>query len=259
MVFTPPKYFNDVNEMTPTFATEINNDIFFKHIYNEESVSRIYDYAPNLQKETTFKEFYISLKQNERDRDYFMDSILHSNTESIPLFRHKISEYVSVLCLSRLNDSPLMWAHYTDSHKGICLGIDFSNSEIQIIESKDVDYNEDKIVLPSYFSRLDDDESERCLMDVSYRKDILWKYEEEYRILVNSERHCKTKKDGNKTILFQELDLKHVTQIYLGCQHADDGTLNTIVKEQEISPEIYKMKQDNNTFKLIPELYTPKD
>lgn len=39
-----------------------------------------------------------------------------------------LSEKVGVLCLSEVRDSLLMWAHYTDSHRGLVLGFDASHA-----------------------------------------------------------------------------------------------------------------------------------
>ncbi len=41
-----------------------------------------------------------------------------------------IRERTKMVCLSESINSPLMWAHYADNHKGFAIGYDFSNNEI---------------------------------------------------------------------------------------------------------------------------------
>jgi hypothetical protein len=44
-----------------------------------------------------------------------------------------------IYCLSSINDNPLMWSHYTDSHKGFCIEFtDFSNQEIDELKHRGI-------------------------------------------------------------------------------------------------------------------------
>ena len=40
------------------------------------------------------------------------------------MYREKITEQIGVLCLSSVENDILMWSHYADSHRGICLQFD---------------------------------------------------------------------------------------------------------------------------------------
>ena len=48
---------------------------------------------------------------------------------------HKLEELIGILCLSQVNDSLLMWAHYADSHRGFVVEFDESSSFL-IVESR---------------------------------------------------------------------------------------------------------------------------
>lgn len=39
-------------------------------------------------------------------------------------FNEAVLDHAGICCLSRINDSVLMWSHYADSHAGFCLGFD---------------------------------------------------------------------------------------------------------------------------------------
>jgi hypothetical protein len=45
------------------------------------------------------------------------------------LLHSHLSESVGMLCTSRTWESPVMWAHYGDKHKGVCLGFDVADAE----------------------------------------------------------------------------------------------------------------------------------
>ncbi|MGF6664986.1 hypothetical protein QF000_006654 [Paraburkholderia atlantica] len=40
-----------------------------------------------------------------------------------------LCETIGMLCTSRTWESPVMWAHYGDKHKGVCLGFDVDDAE----------------------------------------------------------------------------------------------------------------------------------
>jgi hypothetical protein len=47
------------------------------------------------------------------------------------LVSHNASEY-GVMCLSKNCSDPLLWAHYTDKHRGICLGFDVPDDPLLV-------------------------------------------------------------------------------------------------------------------------------
>jgi hypothetical protein len=91
---------------------------------------------------------------------------------------------IGIYCVSEKNNDLLMWSHYSDSHRGLCLEFDASTEETLFWEAFKVIYQEDYPTVN--------------IMDIGkaeeFRKALLtksthWKYEEERRIL-------KTKQEG---------------------------------------------------------------
>lgn len=81
-----------------------------------------------------------------------------------------------VLCMSKNWDSPLMWAHYADSHKGIVLGFDVPERAFY-----KVDYVKDRPRLADLgLSALDDITPEQ-IKTLTRTKAAGWTYEQEYR------------------------------------------------------------------------------
>ena len=77
-----------------------------------------------------------------------------------------------IYCLSARPDSQLMWGHYADHHRGVCLEFDVRTTDFN--SATEVDYN---ATYPNYL--LDDDAD----LSPFYTKSSDWAYEEEYRLV----------------------------------------------------------------------------
>jgi len=77
-----------------------------------------------------------------------------------------------ILSFSRSWSSPLLWAHYADKHRGICLGFDVARSNETYL--KNIEYVKKRLPLPD---KLDGDFAEQFL----FAKLADWEYEKEVR------------------------------------------------------------------------------
>jgi hypothetical protein len=82
-----------------------------------------------------------------------------------------------VLCFSVLWRDPVMWAHYSDKHKGICLGFDVPDDVARRVE-----YVSERFPFPQSPTMAD---SDRML----WTKFNNWAYEEEIRIWATLDEH----------------------------------------------------------------------
>jgi hypothetical protein len=102
--------------------------------------------------------------------------------------RKKI-EKSSICCFSLIPDNPLMWAHYSDKHKGACLIFDYS------MKDKYTDIPEDRVTespvnyLPFTISNFFKDKKEGILT-LFATKSIDWMYENEYRHILLEQEGC---------------------------------------------------------------------
>ena len=121
-----------------------------------------------------------------------MISHLAMNKYRIAYFGNEIADKMGLRasCFSTKNDSILMWSHYADNHRGLCIGYDFNkldSSELLRSLIFPVSYIDN----PANLSFLTDDENnEMCssLVDAtmvisSLCKSKLWAYENEWRVL----------------------------------------------------------------------------
>jgi hypothetical protein len=94
-------------------------------------------------------------------------------------FRKDLDSNTGLLCFTKDWTKLLLWSHYADKHKGICLGFDLKQNTFEEVEYVD------KRLRPE----LDDEEQftlpERLQTRLHLLKASDWRYEEELRILVN--------------------------------------------------------------------------
>ena len=105
---------------------------------------------------------------------------------------------VGVYCVAERCDDVLMWAHYADSHKGICLEFDGYSS--LMAEAQQVNYVK---IRPSINPYLSDDHvvmMEKALLTKAEQ----WKYEAEWRLI---------RTEGPGAVPFQPA---HLTGIIIG-------------------------------------------
>lgn len=92
-----------------------------------------------------------------------------------------------VCCFSTSYLHPLLWSHYGDSHKGLCIGYTLDRKPRP--ELHKVVYGGSRLIKTSTVVKaiLDDDEKAKQLLDrdVLLRKADCWKYEDEWRLIGN--------------------------------------------------------------------------
>lgn len=80
-----------------------------------------------------------------------------------------------IVCFSKVRDDILMWAHYANKHKGLCLEFDGSSNCIFFGEAQPVEYEE-------YTPIPLQEDSNRQVTRAILTKSKHWSYEREYRI-----------------------------------------------------------------------------
>lgn len=155
--------------------------------------------------------------------------------------KHERIKGLHILCLTNSYRKKLMWSHYADSHKGICLTVKVPNHLVYPIcyTSKRVfnDSNLDKILasnkvkykksLITPYKSLSDNKKTALI------KDKKWAYEKEYRIIFDDEdQGLIVDKEG-----MWYMSVK-ITNIYLGSRFEEN--------DEEIKSKIFKLCKDNN-------------
>lgn len=80
-----------------------------------------------------------------------------------------LSENRGLLCFSKSWHNPVLWGHYADKHRGMCLGFDMPN-----IPPKKIDYVNSRLSWPPIVD-------EEFIKQLLFTKFAHWSYEDEYR------------------------------------------------------------------------------
>lgn len=147
-----------------------------------------------------------------------------------------------VMCFSTQKGRPLMWSHYADKHRGICIGysvpINFSGQLFP------VDYDGNRTIKASDLTKmLEGDRDAKACVDriVLLPKGPAWKYEREWRLI------------GNRGAQTSSLDLEEIT-FGVRCNSATRYAVARALKERsdrKLSPiKYYEMCETDSSFKL---------
>jgi hypothetical protein len=90
-----------------------------------------------------------------------------------------------LLCFSKSWHNPLLWSHYADRHKGICLGFDISD---QI--GRKVKYTSKRVQCDWTRFGKDKQYGSSIMLDVYSTKYTHWKYENEVRYMMDLDHDC---------------------------------------------------------------------
>ena len=170
----------------------------------------------------------------------------------------KIKESVIVSCFGSTYDQPLMWAHYTDKHKGACVEFEIDDKDFKIIhyEKKKVEfklYKALQIVFGHQLAKKDvdaEDEKYSFLYSPLLTKSLDWIYEGEIRCVYSiNKRDSKiyeATNDKGETILL--LKMPKIKRIYLGCKSS--SSFEKTIRECSGDIPLFKMKKKEKEYGL---------
>ena len=165
----------------------------------------------------------LCLQYGDNPSEYFFEA----NKDNIE--RH------GICCFSKKWDNNLMWAHYADRHKGICIGFDTDLLKDEDIEFYPINYVKEQLKVNVPCS--DDD-----IIRILTTKGKDWKYEKEIRAI----KKFPTKKLTTKDRIWK-FNSHAVKEIILGAKmnERDTRLLFSICKRDDFSNAIpYKIVYD---------------
>ena len=151
---------------------------------------------------------------------------------------------IGLLCFSKNFSNPVQWAHYGDSHRGLCIGFDIPDELLIKVE-----YIEDRGSVGDYLNALDLDK-EQFLRHMLSRKYLHWSYEQEHRKLISfPERRV------DYELIFEPFsDEMIVKEVLIGCRcdaskkdvrRVLDRTNNIAIHKVFPSHTRYEMERDD--------------
>lgn len=194
--FSDPLNFNDPLDVNPCIEVDVDEEdleeILCKMICArrkellKKNFSSIFEYNENMRKYVDENSRKFSIEEiNKIIENFEGDEISYKDylKSSISMELRRIYNF-GIFCLSEINDCPLMWSHYAQNHKGICIGYSLRPHGIEKIIK--ISYGGDRNVKASHIKNmLEGKEDARRMIDnaVLGRKAEAWKYEREWRLI----------------------------------------------------------------------------
>lgn len=166
-------------------------------------------------------------------------------SNAVDKVNQKSSDLFLMGCLATDYRNRLMWAHYTNNHKGFCIEYDFSDrSTLDSVHVLPIIYSKERPKLPLkqaiVGSRKNWDDAKRKFLMVLLTKDDAWSYENEWRAIIDA------KADPN-------LKMPKITCIYLGTQINKWNKTKIIKIAKKHSIPVKQMVLDRGTYELHAE------
>lgn len=166
LYFAAAKTFNDPFDLRPVFSLDAPKATQVKEF---ERLSKKYE--PGLNRE----------QRRAQAKEVVKNSLGRKNikaTEEVIQTEHArvITEDVGVYCVSAKRDDILMWSHYSDYHKGICL--EFDGEAKLMAHAQKVQYSQKRVPIKAY-----SDDKEASMTKALLTKSLQWAYEEEWRLI----------------------------------------------------------------------------
>ena len=193
--------------------------------------------------------------QFEAVRENYRKTIEQSTpalTEAIKKIRTIINEKYYITCFSTGYDNALMWAHYTNKHKGFCIeyNLDKTKDLTFMINLYPVIYSTNRASVPLSLFDLSDmtnirlstsNESTADMLCAMLTKSDVWKYENEWRLILY---------DEIKELIECKYEIDCIDKIILGCKIEEkyENEIMGICKEKGF--HLSKMKLDDNAYQL---------
>lgn len=176
------KYFR-VNQYL--YDTLISNQLYFSSIaqFNDPYdchlalLDKISEEDFKIYIESTIKDEHTQIKYIEafkKDPEEFIKPI-------IEMYKGWL-KYIGICCFTKGKENMLLWSHYADSHRGVCLGFDYDLMKKKFPQFDEVDYNDE----PFYFDMKNPSES---VTKTALRKSSDWKYEDEIRFFMERSKN----------------------------------------------------------------------
>jgi hypothetical protein len=99
----------------------------------------------------------------------------------------ELNEIAGWMCFSSAWTNPVIWAHYADQHRGLCLGFDVPGKFCQKIA-----YVEKRKPFPPDLLALNEPEKLEVIQEMLFTKCEDWRYEEEIRVTVKLDKDMET-------------------------------------------------------------------
>ena len=177
-----------------------------------------------------------------------LKGVVHKQIHNLQEEFEETKRTTGISCLSESDSSLLMWAHYANNHKGMCVEYELLKISNQLkFTPVPVIYTNDRVTLSSLESENLDHDTMKIFVESITTKSSEWNYEKEWRI-IRDEAACGTR--WNKADKGALLEMIRPTSITLGCR--SEGDFEKSVREycEKEKVTLYKMEKNKDKYQL---------
>jgi Protein of unknown function (DUF2971) len=189
------------------------SDEFYRHCKKQ---------FPQIKNRKDFKKFM------SENGDVVTEGLRKGYEEIAPLSledrERMVNTSLRVICFSHsdLNrfDEILVWSHYADCHKGVRLGFEFPATATLHFTLTPVDYraNRVKIDFGKTIGITTPQKLNDALLEALKVKSVAWKYEQEFRIIINLEDCVPIQNEAGKTDYYMRFDPSWLKSVDFGAR-----------------------------------------
>ncbi len=156
--------------------------------------------------------------------------------------KYALAKNRGLLCFSKRWRNPLLWGHYSDGHRGLCLGFDVPDELLM-----SVTYTRKRTTSEKLFSN-DQSVKEREMKRLLSTKFSHWRYENEVRCFVNLE----DKDPHNGHYFFEFSNEMQIKQILVGAEACiSRRDVETALGDENAQVERFKTRAAFRTFRVV--------
>lgn len=186
------------------------------------------------------KKNFKGLSYKKRKEEERRALIRLSNNPQVEASIHALLKDYGVFSTSKKWDHILMWSHYSNSHKGFCIGFDFDEEfDKEVGMPILVSYSDSYPVLSPH--KLDD-HNELFISTVGSKSSV-WAYEEEIR-------YIKSPRDGGSGL--HKISKSRIKEVILGACISDEDAddIKHVLLENNLDVKLFQAKVSNSKYML---------
>lgn len=157
-----------------------------------------FEYAPRFDEEAACRSLIVEATGIPAEKVHF--AISQETTKEIQMLWDNKAKKTNMryISFSALCSSPLMWGHYADNHRGVCLVFQLKLKKLEdyFPDTKiaRIIYSHERVsLLPLILAKSSEikDVSRKLQQICSYTKAKSWEYEKEIRLFINPKKHLR--------------------------------------------------------------------
>lgn len=235
--FASPAQFNDPFDCSINYRYDL--------LSPEEKNEKYYDMLRKDKSHLTDEQIKVEVEKWLTEGLLEEDAMLENNTK---ILKATTDSQVGILSLTKTNTPILLWSHYADNHKGICIGYDYDvlradfitkyNNPKKVFFESDVTYSKEyPIVIPRKGIPL-----EEYVVNPLCTKSKVWEYEQEFRIFIlGATRELTT------------VPKEAIVEVTMGCKMSDKDQYEVgdyVIKNLQHTA-LYLAKMHHESYELI--------